>query len=94
MTGFQIYHEMGLCCADFRRLTTASVCLEILKNRLALHPGVKRELEASTPVLTVLPWLLVRLQTMLARTGLTIFAKVREGGILALAAPVSDTYTV
>ena len=47
-----------------------------------------------TPVFMVLSWLLARLQTMLARTGFTIFAKFRKGGILALAAPMPDTYTL
>lgn len=66
------------------------VCLEILGNWLALHTGVKHELEAMAHVPMVVSWLLGRLQTVLARTGLTIFAKVQEGGILTLAAPVPD----
>ena len=74
MTSLQMYRERGLYCAVFRRLSTALVCLEILGNWLALHPGAKHELEAMTPVFMVLCWLLARLQTMLARTGFTIFA--------------------
>lgn len=94
MTGLQMYRERGLYCAVFRKLSTALVCLETLGNCLTLHLGVKHELEAMTPVLTVVSRLLARLQTMLARTGLTIFAKVLEGDILALAAPMPDPYVL
>lgn len=94
MTDLQMYHERGLYCAVFRRLSTTLVWLEILGNWLALHPGAKHELETMTLVLMVLSWLLAKLQTMLARTGLIISAKVREGGILILAAPVLDPYTL
>lgn len=93
VTGLQMYCESGLYCAVFRRSSAALVHLEILGNRPALHPWAKHELEPVTPVLVVLPWLLARLQTTLARAGLTVFVKFWEGGILALAAPVPDTCT-
>jgi len=61
--------------------------------KLSRPTGAKDELEAMTPVLMVLSRLLARLQTMLARTGLTTFANLWEGGILALAVPMPDTHT-
>lgn len=73
MTGLQMYCESGLYCAVFRRSSAALVHLEILGNWPALHPWAKHELETVTPVLMVLSWLPARLQTTLARTGLTIF---------------------
>lgn len=93
MTGLQMYCESALYRAVFRRASAALVRLEILGNWPALHPWAKHELETVTPVLMVLSWLPARLQTTLARAGLTIFVKFWEGGILALAAPVPDTYT-